>query len=197
MGTKRIEGLRALDPFKANWVSDHQPSKRGRILCPVGQRRRHPIGMQVLTRSEVFEQHGVELTLFATSLVGPDDAQDVVADALMRSMWSKGWSKVENQRAYLYRAVLSQARMNHRSDDRRKRRERAVALPMVAGPVVGEADVWDILNCLSLPERSVVFLKYWDDLTDTETAKRLGVSDRTVRRRLVTARHKLRRALNE
>lgn len=40
----------------------------------------HPIGMQSLTRADVFESYGVELTRFATSLVGPAEAQDVVSE---------------------------------------------------------------------------------------------------------------------
>ena len=59
------------------------------------------MGVKVLTKSEVFATHGVELTRFATSLVGPADAQDVVSDALMRTLWSDGWDDVANQRAYL------------------------------------------------------------------------------------------------
>jgi hypothetical protein len=79
--------------------------------CPVWRVRRHHIGVTMLTKAEVFARHGIELTRFATSLVGPTDAQDVVSDALVRAMWSDGWGDVGNQRAYLYRAVVSQARM--------------------------------------------------------------------------------------
>ena len=43
------------------------------------------MGVETLTTSAVFERYGIELTRFATSLVGPADAQDVVADALLRS----------------------------------------------------------------------------------------------------------------
>ncbi len=60
------------------------------------------MGVEVLTKSEVFEQYGVELTRFATSLVGPTDAQDIVVDALVGCMWSDKWDDVKNQRAYLY-----------------------------------------------------------------------------------------------
>lgn len=153
--------------------------------------------MTTLTKSEVFQEYGAELTRFATSLVGPTDAQDVVSDALVASLWSNGWEHVANQRAYLYRAVVSQARMNHRSATRRRDRERRAAPAPAGGSPNGESDVWRALGHLNVPERSVVFLTYWEDLSEIDTASRLGVSERTVRRRLGRARHKLGRLLHE
>lgn len=153
--------------------------------------------MTTLTKSEVFQEYGAELTRFATSLVGPTDAQDVVSDALVASMWSNGWEQVANQRAYLYRAVVSQVRMNHRSATRRRDRERRATRPLTNESPNGEVDVWEALGHLSVMERSVVFLTYWEDLSEVDAATRLGVSERTVRRRLGRARHKLGRVLHE
>jgi RNA polymerase sigma-70 factor (ECF subfamily) len=150
--------------------------------------------METLTRGEVFARYGVELTRFATSLVGPTEAQDVVSDALVRVMWSDGWNRVDNQRAYLYRALVSQARMLRRATLRRRDREREAA-QVVAGSPNGEVEVWEALGHLSVEERAVVFLAYWEDLSEVNAAERLGVSERTVRRRLGRARHKLGRLL--
>lgn len=171
--------------------------KNAQFPCPVWWVRRHLIHMRTLTKGEVFERYGVELTRFATSLVGPTDAQDVVSDALVRSMWSDGWEDVANQRAYLYRAALSQARMNHRSASRRRQRERQAAQVVISSPIEGEVDVWEALGHLSVSERAVVFLIYWEDLSELEAAARLGVSERTIRRRLSRARHQLGRLLHE
>lgn len=153
--------------------------------------------METLTRTEVFQEYGVELTRFATSMVGPSEAQDVVSDALLRSMWSNGWRKVQNQRAYLYRAVASQARMNHRSASRRRERERRAHPALVTGSADSGVDVWDALGHLSVDERAVVFLTYWEERTEHETAELVGASERTVRRRLGRARQNLGRLLHE
>lgn len=59
----------------------------------------------------------------------------------------------------------------------------------------GGVDVWEALASLSVPQRAVVFLIYWEDLTETDCAAPLGVSERTVRRHLGRARHKLERML--
>jgi RNA polymerase sigma-70 factor (ECF subfamily) len=152
--------------------------------------------MTTLTKGEVFQRYGVELTRFATSLVGPAEAQDVVSDALVAALWSDGWSRVENQRAYLYRTIVSQARMNHRSASRRRSRERRASSVMSVPSAGADVDVWMALRRLGVTERSVVFLIYWEDLTEADAAMRLGVSERTVRRHLSRARHKLGRLLD-
>jgi RNA polymerase sigma-70 factor (ECF subfamily) len=153
------------------------------------------MGVRTLSRGEVFEEYGVELTRFATSMVGPSDAQDVVSDALVRTMWSDSWLGVDNQRAYLYRAVTSQARMNHRTSSRRRDREAKTAQSAVVLSGETGVDVWEALDHLGVMERAVVFLAYWEDLNEVEAAERLGVSERTVRRHLGRARQKLGRLL--
>jgi DNA-directed RNA polymerase specialized sigma24 family protein len=167
------------------------------LLSGIGDAVASLMGMQALTKAEVFESYGVELTSFATSLVGPAEAQDVVSEALLRSMWSSNWENVLNQRAYLYTAVVSQARMNHRAASRRRERERRTLPVLVVGTLEGHVDVWETLGHLTVDERAVVFLIYWEDLTNFETAERIGASERTVRRRLGRARHKLGRLLHE
>ena len=57
--------------------------------------------------------------------------------------------------------------------------------------------VFQIFRILNEYERAVIFLTYWEDLTERETADRTGASERTVRRRLGRARHKLGRLLHE
>lgn len=153
------------------------------------------MGVRTLSRGEVFEEYGVELTRFATSMVGPSDAQDVVSDALVRTMWSDSWLGVDNQRAYLYRAVTSQARINHRTSSRRRDREAKAARSAVVLSGETGVDVWEALDHLGVMERAVVFLAYWEDLNEVEAAERLGVSERTVRRHLGRARQKLGRLL--
>jgi RNA polymerase sigma factor (sigma-70 family) len=113
----------------------------------------------------------------------------------MRAMWSDGWESVVNQRAYLYRTVTLQSRMHHRSSMRRKAREARTAEPGFVAAGDAEVDVWEALAHLSVPQRAVVFLIYWEDLTEADCATRLGISDRTVRRHLARARQQLERML--
>jgi len=58
----------------------------------------------------------------------------------------------------------------------------------------------EVLNLvLALPERlkAVILLKFWDGHTEKETAQILGVSDRTVRQRILVATELLRKSLAE
>lgn len=146
-------------------------------------------------KDEVFRRYETELTRLATCLVGPHEAQDVVSEALLRCLWSPGWGDVANHRAYLYRSVLHQSRAHHRASMRRHAREARAAVPGAVESPDGQIDVWEALSHLSIPERAAVFLTYWEDLTQVEVGERLGVSERTVRRRLDQACRSLRRLL--
>jgi DNA-directed RNA polymerase specialized sigma24 family protein len=59
---------------------------------------------------EAYVLYAQDLTRFATGLVGPWDAQDVVADAVMACVGSRHWSGAGDPRSYLYRAVLNRCR---------------------------------------------------------------------------------------
>jgi len=93
----------------------------GRGLCGDLTLRR----MDGRSDADVYRDHAQELTRFATALVGPASAQDVVADAVVRMMKSRVWLEAENRRALLFRAVLFEARSSQRSTARRRIREHA------------------------------------------------------------------------
>jgi hypothetical protein len=75
---------------------------------------------------DTYRRHATELIRYATVLVGPDDAPDVVTDAVLAAFNSARWALVKNRRAYLYRAVLNRGLSHRRSDTRRRRRETVV-----------------------------------------------------------------------
>jgi RNA polymerase sigma factor (sigma-70 family) len=148
-------------------------------------------------RAEVYVKYAADLTRFATALVGPWEACDVVSAAMLRCLWSKRWSSVQDQRAYLFRAVLNQARQSHRSAMRRAAREaRAAAGGSVLPPEV-HPEVLEAVARLSLRQRAVVVLSYWADLDPAGVAKLLGISQGSVRRHLARARARLRELLDD
>lgn len=51
-----------------------------------------------LSDVEVYEKYASELARFATGLVGPDDAADVVADAFVNVLGSRSWDGVDDQK---------------------------------------------------------------------------------------------------
>ena len=145
--------------------------------------------------TEVYQRHADELVRYATALVGPDDAPDVMIDAVMQAFRSPGWPQVTNQRAYLYRAVLNRAHSVRRSDARRHLREVRSAPGVVADPAGVSVDAQRALSGLSAQQRAVVYLTYWDDLTPAQVAGLLGVTEGSVRKQLARAREQLRRTL--
>lgn len=149
-----------------------------------------------LSDAELYEKYAGELVRFATGLVGPTDAADVVADTFVRVLGSRSWPDVDQQRAYLYRALLNEVRMRHRSTMRRRAREIRAADPVTVFDVEVRPEVLEAMSVLSPQQRAAVVLSYWEDLTPSEVGERLGVSEGSVRRQLARGRAKLREVLD-
>ena len=142
-----------------------------------------------------FRQYAAELTRYAAAIAGPSDADDLVADAFAAAFTSPRWPSVTEQRAYLYQAVLNQARDRYPSNSRRQRRE---ASSIDSAGTVDSAirpEVLAVMNALTTRQRAVLFCLYWLDLDVAETARRLGLSTRTVQRESQTARRHMKALL--
>jgi RNA polymerase sigma-70 factor, ECF subfamily len=144
---------------------------------------------------ELYAKHAEDLTRFATGLVGPSDAPDVVSEAILRCLSFDQWARVRDARPYLYRAVLNQARQSHRGALRRAAREARVASPEAVESAEVRPEVLEAVAELSLRQRAVVILTYWEDLDPARVAERLQISDGAVRRHLARARARLREVL--
>ncbi len=149
--------------------------------------------------AETYRKYADELVRFASGLVGPSGAEDVVANAVLRAVSGAQWSRVDNQRAYLYRAVLNEASSQHRSTTRRLNREiRAFQRDVSTGIAVSRSDTSNVdfdvliaLRRLSERQRAVIHLTYWADLPVADIASLLGLPTRTVERELSRARTRL------
>ena len=149
------------------------------------------------TDSEVYAEHASELARFATGLVGPSDAADVVSEAVIRVMTSRVWDQAENRRALLFRAVLFEARNVQRTAIRRRRRETSVIDSVMSDSPDAMPEVWEAVSSLSPQQRAVVFLAYWEDLGPAAIGQLLEVSEGTVRKQLARARRRLREVLHD
>jgi RNA polymerase sigma factor (sigma-70 family) len=147
----------------------------------------------------IYSRYAADLVRFATGLVGPCDARDVVSDAMVRCLRTVEWDAIVDQRAYLYRAVLNEARSLQRGVRRRRAREVAAARSSNLAPTSPELrpEVLDAVRKLSVRQRAVIVLSYWQDLSPAEVAERLGISEGAVRRHLARARERLRRSLDD
>lgn len=149
-----------------------------------------------LSIGEAFAKWGDDLMAYATVLVGPDDAADVVAQAFADVLGSNRWPAVTEPRGYLFRATLNSARTMRRSGSRRAAREwRAASSAVAPTELLSDPAVLAAINGLSVQQRAVVYLAYWEDLTPAAIATTLDISDGSVRRQLARARARLRKVL--
>lgn len=151
------------------------------------------IATGVMDNEQTYRTYSVELTRYATGLVGPFDAQDVVTDACLKAFESRSWSNVVNRRAYLYRTVMSVANDHHRRTLSRRLREMKTATREALPDVTGDLDfeVLGAVERLSVQQRAVTFLTYWEDLPPDTVAERMGISVGSVKRHLARARKRL------
>jgi RNA polymerase sigma-70 factor (ECF subfamily) len=151
------------------------------------------------TFESAYRRHSLELIRYATVMVGPDDAADVVADAMVHVFdGDVDLSSVVNVRAYLFRAVHHRATDHQRSRSRRRRRD--ASLQPQRHDSVGQpaaVDARKVMAALSVQQRTIVFLTYWADQTPADIAGVLAVGEGTVRKQLARARARLREVLHD
>jgi RNA polymerase sigma-70 factor (ECF subfamily) len=145
---------------------------------------------------ELWAKHSGELIRFATMLVGPADAEDLLTTAFLDATGSRSWPEVTDRRAYLFRSVANHAHKHRRAYARRLDRELRAAVPDVAADETARTDVLAALQRLTTRQRAVVWLTYWLDLTPTGVADTLGISQRSVERELQHARTRLKGLLS-
>jgi RNA polymerase sigma-70 factor (ECF subfamily) len=137
------------------------------------------------------EAHGDELLAHARRMAGPEQAEDVLQDAVLRAL--RAYPRLrhaEHLRAWLYRITTTAAIDAHRG----KRRETPVAeTPPV--PVTDDYETGAFEALIApLPEtaRDALRLRFVEDLEYEEVAGALGISSAAARQRVSTAVRTLR-----
>ena len=159
-------------------------------------------GVSEVSLEDAYERYAEDLVRYAALLVPRSVAADVVAETfadLLRNT-DGAWSRVRQPKAFLFGAVANRARMHHRQTARRRQRERQLvgATYQSADVAVDDSstELAEVLDELSVQQRAVIYLTYWQDLSVAQVAETLGVGDGTVRRQLARARNHLRGALS-
>lgn len=135
----------------------------------------------------VFNEHhraAVRLAYLLTS--DPDQAEDVVAEAFTKvyRRWRSG--DIRDVGAYVRRAVANEAnsRLRRRYLERGRARRRTGderGVRRVDDQAADRDEVWWALQRLPRRQRTAVVLRYFEDLSEAETAEALGVSPGTVK----------------
>jgi RNA polymerase sigma factor (sigma-70 family) len=141
----------------------------------------------------IFRKNQDDLIRYATVLVGPTRAEDVVSTVVLRILTRKRLQDLDEPRAYLFRAVLNECKT------RLSRRRIDLSISEV-GMVPANDPEPDILRAvleLSPQQRAATYLVYWMGMTVVETADLMGIRPGTVKRYLYLGRRTLKGALDE
>jgi RNA polymerase sigma-70 factor (sigma-E family) len=133
----------------------------------------------------LYEAHAPEAARLAYLLTGDRAlAEDVVHEAFVRLLGRfRDLRHPEAFRAYLRTTVVNMTR----SHFRRRRVERAYVEREGRAPKVPSADLegrhemWDALQSLQPRQRAAIVLRYYEDLTEAQTAEVLGCAVGTVK----------------
>ena len=128
----------------------------------------------------LWRTHATELLRYATLLVGPLDAQDVVSAVFVKVV-NGNVRQADNVRAYLFRAVANVAIDGQRSSARRRARDRHAVLPDAVAEHESQLDVRRAIEQLPVRQRAVVYFTYWEDMDATAIAQTLRITLSTVR----------------
>ncbi len=154
-----------------------------------------------LSDREIYEELRGPLIRFASSLVGPEDASDLVSEVMVATLQQTTLSSLENPKAYLMQGVFNRARSQGRRRGREKeavsRMRSDVAHSVEPADLVVGSDVVEAVASLPVQQRAAVYLVYWVDMDRSEAAELLGVRPATLRRYLFLARTKLRKWIDE
>ncbi len=146
--------------------------------------------------SAAYEAHAARMHRMAILLVGHDDADDLVTDAVQRAVSSRRWPTIEQPGAYLTRTLIHLATDRRRATSRRIGRERRTT-----GSDRVESRVADIerklvvaaaLGSLSASQLAVVYLRYWEDMTLQQVASHLNIRVGSASTHLDRAKRRLR-----
>jgi RNA polymerase sigma-70 factor (ECF subfamily) len=142
------------------------------------------------------EAHGDELLVHARRLAGPEHAEDVVQDALLRAL--RAYPRLrhaEHLRAWLYRVTTNAAIDAHRARRREIPTEIDPAHPALATDPEELDGFEDLIAELPGPARTALRLRFVEDLEYDAIAGRLECSPEAARQRVSTAVRTLRQRI--
>lgn len=111
-----------------------------------------------------------------------DAAQDLVHEALLKAM--RHWRRVDEPMAYVRRAMVNERTSRWRRIGLRELLTSAVpdrTAPDTTDGVVVRDELLAALDRLPVRMRTVLVLRYWEDLPETEVAAVMGCSVGTVK----------------
>ena len=146
--------------------------------------------------AKAYQELRFELTRFATALIGPSEAEDVVADVVVRVLERPGGlAGLKDPRPYLVKAIINEARSRFRK--RQRFDDRPVRLEADSPQADYRDQLVEVVSLLPPRQRAATFLVYWEGHTSVSAAELMGCRPATVRRYLHLAHRKLEEMIDE
>lgn len=141
----------------------------------------------------IYRKNRDDLIRYATVLMGPGGAEDVVSTVVLRILARRRLDDLDEPRAYLFRAVLNECKT------RLRRRRTHLSITEVGWIAADDPPPHIMQAVLDLPpqQRAATYLVYWVGLTVAETADLIGIRPGTAKRYLHLARRTLKGVLDE
>jgi RNA polymerase sigma-70 factor (sigma-E family) len=157
-----------------------QPAERGRR-----NRAKVPVSVADAAVDQLYRTHRLGMVRLAMLLVDDKDtAEDVTQDAFAAVY--RRWPSLADEQAavaYLRTCVVNGSRSVLRRRWTARRHPQPDAMSLSAEPADGRAllaeehrDVLTAIRRLPTRQREVILLRYWSELSETETAATLGIS---------------------
>jgi RNA polymerase sigma-70 factor (sigma-E family) len=146
-----------------------------------GEPREAPVRPEIADRlGALYESQGTAAMRLAYFLTGDQHAaQDIAQEAFVRiGRKLFGLRDPDHSRAYLNRTVINLCHGRARKQGReRTALQKLTDPPIETGPDVGRRDeMWRALLTLPVRQRAALFLRYYQDLSEAQTADALGCS---------------------
>ena len=126
---------------------------------------------------QVYQDRHVAVVRLATVMVGSSAiGEELAQDAFIRLMGA--WDRVQNPAGFLHTTVANLCR-THLKRTAHGKRITPDRVPADAGPVVDET--WSALARLAPKYRVVLALRFYEDMSEAETAAALGLRLGTVK----------------
>ena len=145
-----------------------------------------------MTDEEIYVKYRDELIRYATALVGPSNAEDVLSSVVTRVYRSRrSLTDFESPRPYLMKAVLNE------SLNRRKAPHEDAPRDFGVEPRRSQPEVLEAVAALPMQQRAAIYLSYWGGMNSKEVGELMGCRPATVRRYVYLAKKKLKAVLND
>ena len=144
---------------------------------------------------DFYQKHGADLLRLAVVITGPRYAEDVLSASVLKCLQAKVWPTLDSdeRKRYAYRVVVNEGRLVLKRQGRVVERDSFYVddRPCFDEPRL-PSELLGHIATLSVRQRAVVFLTYWEDLDTRSVAQTLGISEGSVYQHLNRARTALR-----